>query len=263
MSSRVLAVTMKILIHVFLTAWVLTAAAHHNPVVYDGKRTVTITGVVTAARFAFPHSRYSIDVTAEDGTVERWLLSAEDPKDATKLGFADALKGIKVGDLLSVVGWPHKTRSRELRAHQLHYPNGDVVTMRPGNYLWTKALRRIWRLRDGQEPFATNFGQISSDVTLVKRVIHWINENDAVPRVAYEIRQNTAKLIGVNRGNGLEFPGVRKLFRCHTERARFRHLIDYGVIGEEERTAISNGEGFIARYNDLLATYWEFDVESC
>ena len=195
MSSRVLAVTMKILIHVFLTAWVLTAAAHHNPVVYDGKRTVTITGVVTAARFAFPHSRYSIDVTAEDGTVERWLLSAEDPKDATKLGFADALKGIKVGDLLSVVGWPHKTRSRELRAHQLHYPNGDVVTMRPGNYLWTKALRRIWRLRDGQEPFATNFGQISSDVTLVKRVIHWINENDAVPRVAAQLAKQVAERI--------------------------------------------------------------------
>ena len=92
---------------IFLTLSVLVAAsasAHHNPVVYDGKITVKITGTVTAAHYGYPHSRYALDVTNEDGTVEKWLLMTEDPKDAQELGFADELKAIAVGDTLTAVG---------------------------------------------------------------------------------------------------------------------------------------------------------------
>ncbi len=52
---------------IFLTLLVLvasSASAHHNPVVYDGKITVKITGTVTAAHYGYPHSRYALDVTS-------------------------------------------------------------------------------------------------------------------------------------------------------------------------------------------------------
>ncbi len=58
--------------------------AHHSVLNYDGKTEIKISGVVTAARFAFPHSIYKIDVTKDDGTVEEWILSTEDPRDAER-----------------------------------------------------------------------------------------------------------------------------------------------------------------------------------
>ena len=64
----------------------LLAAAHHNPVVYDGKTTVTISGTVTAARYGNPHSQYAIDVTNDDGEIEKWVLMTEDPRDAKRGG---------------------------------------------------------------------------------------------------------------------------------------------------------------------------------
>jgi len=254
---------MKLLVLLVLTGWALTTWAHHNPVAYNGKITVTITGVVAKARYGFPHSRYSIDVVGENGEVERWLLTAEDPRDAIKLGFADALKGIKAGDTLTVVGWPSKTNPRELRGHQLRYPDGHVVKMRSGNYLWTKALRRIWRLRDGQEPFQPGIGPIGEDVTGAGRVTAWIKENDAVSRIAYEIRAGTAKLIAINRGKGFEYPGVRKFYLCHTDREGFSLMVDHSALLEGQRSVISNGAGYIARYNDLLSRYWEYNIEGC
>ncbi len=69
--------------------------------------------------FAFPHSVYRIDVTNEAGETEKWVLSTEDPRDAERLGFADELRAIKVGDPITVVGWPDRHKEREIRGHQL------------------------------------------------------------------------------------------------------------------------------------------------
>ena len=110
-----------------------TAVAHHSVLHYDGKIEVKITGVVTKARFGFPHSIYRIDVTGEDGSVEEWILSTEDPRDAARLGFADEIKAIKKGDTITRVGWPPGFNEREIRGHQLHYPDGRIVMMRRGN----------------------------------------------------------------------------------------------------------------------------------
>ena len=123
-----------------------TTSAHHSVLHYDGKTEVTITGVVTSARFGFPHSVYRLDVTSESGAVEKWVLSTEDPRDAERLGFADELKAIKRGDTVTVVGWPHRFREREIRGHQLHYPDGSVVMMRRGNYIWPRDILRLDRL---------------------------------------------------------------------------------------------------------------------
>ena len=240
-----------------------SATAHHNPVVYDGKRTVQITGVVKTARFAFPHSRYLIDVTAEDGSTARWTLMTEDPKDAKSLGFDDELRAIKVGDTITVVGWPNKVKDREIRGHQLHYPDGRVVMMRRGNYIWTSDLRRIWRLRSGADEYPKGIEPAVAALTPAGRVISWIHEGDAVARIALEIEQDSAALIGIDRGDGFEFDGVEKEFECHTEDEHFRLEIDFDSLSGEQQKALSDGSDYIENYNDLLATYWEYDIASC
>ena len=121
----------------------IPAVAHHSVLHYDGKKIVTISGVVTKARFGYPHSIYRIEVTAEDGSKEEWVLSTEDPRDAKRLGFDEEIKNLKPGDEITVVGWPHQYVERELRGHQLHYPDGRVVIMRTGNYIWPKDILRL------------------------------------------------------------------------------------------------------------------------
>lgn len=239
------------------------AHAHHNPVVYDGKRTVELTGVVKAARFAFPHSRYLIDVVADDGSVESWTLMTEDPRDAEKLGFADALREIEVGDPITVIGWPNKIKAREIRGHQLHYPDGRVVMMRRGNYIWTPNLRRIWRLSIGRDSFPEDMIATNTKVSAAERVIEWIDAGDPVVRVALEIKENRAALIAVDNGQGLEFSGVREAFKCHTKDEDFRLKIELQSLSEETRQALAAGSQYIKTYNNLLATFWEYEVESC
>jgi len=239
------------------------AGAHHNPVVYDGKKTVRVTGTVLQARFGFPHSRYVIEVIDDSGDTERWTLMTEDPRDAEILGFADELQAIEVGQTITVVGWPHKIKPREFRGHQLHYPDGTVVTMRRGNYIWTDDLRRIWRLWDGQIPFPEGVDTISPGIPAGARVTAWIRENDPVARVAREIDDETAMLIRVDRGSGGEIAGVREPFLCHTEREDFVLSVALADLADAERAVIESGGDYIERYNDLLATYWEYDIESC
>ena len=239
------------------------ASAHHNPVVYDGKTTVTITGTVKKARFGFPHSRYQIEVTNENGSQEQWTLMTEDPRDAKRLGFDDELKAIKVGDPITVVGWPNKIKAREIRGHQLHYPDGTVVMMRRGNYIWTADLRRIWRLRSGQDEFPSGFVHGSADDRNVGRVLSWIEEDDAVARIASEIRQERAALIGIDSGSGFEFFGVENEFECHTRNDGFRLEIESASLGTNERSALVDGQAYIEEYNDLLSRYWEYDVANC
>lgn len=253
----------RVFVIVIACSAALSAYAHHNPVVYDGKKNVKITGVVKSARFGFPHSRYVIEVAAADGESERWTLMTEDPRDAEALGFADELRAIEVGQEITVTGWPNKIKVREIRGHQLHYPDGTVVMMRRGNYIWTDDLRRIWRLWDGQIPFPDEVRTISPDTPAGERVARWIEEDDPAARVAREIDDGTAALISIDSGAGAEISGVREPFLCHTEREDFILPVSLQGLGDSERAVIDSGSDYIDRYNDLLATYWEYDIESC
>jgi hypothetical protein len=241
----------------------LLAAAHHNPVVYDGKTTVTITGTVTAARYGYPHSQYAIDVTNDAGEIEKWVLMTEDPRDAKRLGFDEALKSINTGDSITAVGWPNKIKDREIRGHQLHYPDGSVVMMRRGNYIWTDDLKRIWRLGTGRDEFPDGFGPIAQSAALAEQVAAWIEEDDVVTRIGYLVANGDPRLIGVDSGDGYEFDGVGALYVCHTERESFRLELDLEVLDPAVQNAIDDGDSYISRFNSLLSRYWEYEVANC
>ena len=245
---------------IFLTVPTL---AHHNPVIYDGKQEVKIVGVVKSARFGFPHSRYLIDVENQDGDMERWTVMAEDPGDARELGFDDALKRIKAGDVVTFIGWPHRYKAREIRGHQIHFEDGTAVTMRTGNYIWTKELLRIWYLRIGREEFDPSIQTVSTKLSTADRLIVFIEEDELIPRIAYEITQNSAQLFGLIRNGAMEFPGVEELMECHIDRDGFTTTIDLGAVTDEQRQKIDNGQEYLSRFNGQLSLYWEQDIESC
>jgi hypothetical protein len=237
--------------------------AHHSVLNYDGKREVTVTGTVTSARFGFPHSIYRIDVVAEDGSIEKWVLSTEDPRDAARLGFADALKAIKTGDPITVVGWPDKYKKNEIRGHELHYPDGRIVMMRRGNYIWPKDILKMDKMALNPETIPAGFASTDPSLPPSAKVIAWIREGDHLTRIAREYADGRARLIGLKSGGVAGYPGVDELLECHTMREEFVMPIDVDRLGAADRTMIDEGTHYISEYNRVLSRWWEQEQQSC
>jgi hypothetical protein len=239
------------------------ALPHHNPVIYNGKKEVKISGVVTAARFGYPHTRILVNAQNDDGEIEKWTVMAEDPKDAREMGFDEALKSLKAGDEVTFVGWPHRYKRREMRGHEIHFADGTMVTMRTGNYIWTKDLRRIWHLRSGREEFDESMAVISPELSSADRLIAFMDEDEVIARIAFEITQESAHLFGLAQSGVVEFRGVQELMECHIDRLDFTATINLDDVCADKRKRIEDGLEYLSRYNDQLSLYWEQDIESC
>lgn len=246
-----------------LLLWSPQSKAHHSVLHYDGKTEVKITGVVTRARFGFPHSVYRLDVMNDEGDVEKWILSTEDPRDAERLGFAEEIKAIKRGDTITVVGWPHKFNEREIRGHQLHYPDGSVVMMRRGNYIWPKDILRLDRLVMNPGNIEDQISAIDSSLPDAEQVALWIDEGDHIARAAYEVSEDRPRLIGISSGKVAEFAGVDELLTCHTERQDFTLTIALAGESNELQEKITDGAEYISEYNRVLSRWWEQERSSC
>jgi len=237
--------------------------AHHSVLNYDGKTEVKISGFVTRARFGFPHSIYRIDVANEDGSVEEWILSTEDPRDAERLGFADELKAIKAGDPITVVGWPDKFKQREIRGHQLHYPDGTVVMMRRGNYIWPKDILRLDKFVMNPQNISEYINDVDATLPAAQQVLLWIDEDDHVARAAYEVSQERARLIGLHADGSSTYPGVTELLECHTLRDDFTMTIAVDQLDANQQTILEDGDEYVSEYNRVLSRWWEQERESC
>ena len=240
-----------------------TASAHHSVLNYDGKIEIKISGVVTAARFGFPHSVYRIDVTNEAGETEEWVLSTEDPRDAERLEFADEIRAIKVGDPITVVGWPDKFKKREIRGHQLHYPDGSIVMMRRGNYIWPKDILRLDRFVMKPETIEGQVQDIDASLPDLQQLILWMEEGDHIARAAYEVIQQRPRLIGIESGSGVEFAGVGELLECHTQRDDFIMIIGADGLSASHKEQLDAGAEYISEFNRVLSRWWEQERSSC
>ena len=253
----------KICFGVLFVLAALSASAHHSVLHYDGKQEIVISGTITAGRFAFPHSVYHLDVINQDGESEQWTLRTEDPRDAKRLGFAETLKALKVGDRLTAVGWPHRFEDKEIRGHQLHFDDGRVVFLRRGNYIWPKDIRRIGYLVENPSVLAELIKNAGEHSRTVDQLLAWAEENEPVGRVANEIAQEQPRLIGVDRGDGAVFPGVEELLRCHTRRSNFSATIDFKSLDEDEQKSVNDASAYLAEFNRLLSRWWEQERSSC
>ena len=79
--------------------------AHHSgPVNYDTSREITIKGVLTEIRWINPHSRFRVDVTSDDGSVDEWLIEMGSHNAMVRVGFTTDV--FTVGDEVTIMGSP-------------------------------------------------------------------------------------------------------------------------------------------------------------
>lgn len=257
---RITAITV---LSAILLAPAAAVLAHHSVLNYDGKRVVTITGTVTSARFGYPHSVYRIDVEADDGTIEKWTLSTEDPRDAERLGFADAIRNLKRGDRITVLGWPDKHKKNTLRGHQLHYPDGTIVMMRRGNYIWPQDILRMDRMALNPQTIPASIASTDQALSPAEQLLGWIAEDNHLARIAREYADGRPRLIGLAGGTSTDFPGVDDLLQCHTRRDDFTMRIPLDDIDANSRARINAAAEYVSEYNRVLSRWWEQEKESC
>ncbi len=100
---------MRIIGLILLVAAALTVPAallgHHSvPVNFDQSREITVRGVMTEIKWLNPHSRFRMDVTAEDGVTVEWLVEMGAVNTMRRSGFEMHL--FVAGDTVSITGWP-------------------------------------------------------------------------------------------------------------------------------------------------------------
>ena len=256
-------VALLLIVASLITIYAVPGLAHHSVLHYDGKKVVTISGVVKKARFGYPHSIYRIEVTADDGSKEEWVLSTEDPRDAKRLGFDEDIKNLKPGDEITVVGWPHQYVERELRGHQLHYPDGHVVMMRTGNYIWPKDILRLDKFVMNPQNILNFINDIDSNLPMSAQLTLWIDEDDHIARAAYEVSQDRARLIGLRSSGTSTYPGVTELLECHTQRDNFTMTVTIDELSPTQQDILAENDEYVSEYNRVLSRWWEQERESC
>ena len=131
-------------------AWARIASAHHSfSAVYDDKRSVTVTGVVTQFRFVNPHALMSLDVKDESGKVVTWVVEFAGRLNLSEIGWtADSIKS---GEQLTVTGNPAHAPGPRLAFQR--------IVKADGTELLPAAAQRNQTLEDERRERAKRRGQ--------------------------------------------------------------------------------------------------------
>jgi len=100
-------------------------SAHHSTADYDLKHPAMAAGVVTRFQWANPHSYIYLDVTAEDGNVEHWIIEIDAPHGLERLGWSK--DSLKPGDRITCSGARAKDGSPRLRCTQVVLADGRAL----------------------------------------------------------------------------------------------------------------------------------------
>jgi hypothetical protein len=111
---------------VLLAIGVQALAAHHSfAVFFDDAKIMEIKGVVTEFRFTNPHGLISLDVKTPQGVTEAWRVETNAPTLLRRRGWTNA--SIKVGEVVSVEGWPSRDGAKFLRMRRVTRADGTVL----------------------------------------------------------------------------------------------------------------------------------------
>ena len=93
-------------------AFASTSVAHHSPAVFDLRREVTLTGVITAFQFRNPHLYFHLEVADGTDLAGEWEVEAQSPRIMTLYGWSS--QSLARGDRVVVVVNPPQQRGKQL-----------------------------------------------------------------------------------------------------------------------------------------------------
>ena len=105
---------------------VVPVFAHHSfAAEFDGKKEITLSGVVTKVDWVNPHAYIYVDVKGDNGTVVNWALETGAPNMLYRQGWRK--DDLKVGDMVTFEAFLAKDGSHTAAARQVKLPDGRKV----------------------------------------------------------------------------------------------------------------------------------------
>ena len=113
-----------------LMSVVAQAAAHHSfAVFFDDTKSVTVSGSVTEFRFTNPHAIIEITRRTPQGQIETWRAETNAVTLLRRRGWT--AESLKVGDMVTIDGWPSRDGSHYLRVRRVVKSDGTVLGAPP------------------------------------------------------------------------------------------------------------------------------------
>jgi hypothetical protein len=102
-----------------------SALAHHGWTGYDNGKELSLTGTIREAAYENPHGFVRLQL--DGGKGETWLAVLAPPSRMQARGLAR--EALKVGATATVVGYPHRSTTDEMRAESITI-DGKTVQLR-------------------------------------------------------------------------------------------------------------------------------------
>lgn len=96
----------------FLVLGAASSSAHHGWFGYDSGTTMTLTGSLSRVAYINPH--VEVELTAQD---RKWTAVLAPPVRMEQRGLAK--DSLKVGDVVTLIGYAHRSNTGELRAERI------------------------------------------------------------------------------------------------------------------------------------------------
>jgi hypothetical protein len=104
--------------------------AHHSPsAIFDMKKPITLTGVMTKVDWVNPHIVMFMDVKGADGAVVNWKFESNPPRWFTKVGVNRADFAAAVGQSVTVEIVAAIDGSKYGYLHKITFPNGNQFSL--------------------------------------------------------------------------------------------------------------------------------------
>ena len=100
--------------------------AHHGRSNYDVTSTATVKGIVTEFEWVNPHALIHLDVTGENGNVEKWIAETNSPNTLSRQGWSK--NTVKVGDEITLFGHRVKGGGNYINFSKITFADGRVLT---------------------------------------------------------------------------------------------------------------------------------------
>ena len=109
-----------------LVSAVMPLAAHHSwPVSFD--RLVTVKGTVTEFKWANPHPMMTLEVQANNGKTESWLVGGPAIIRMEANGWTKST--VKAGDVITGIGYQFANGEKVLRLERIVLPDGKELKL--------------------------------------------------------------------------------------------------------------------------------------